>query len=56
MAAKLDLLSQQRLAGTAIFDALVGIAKATGFCEIGGGFQGGTADGFRAGTHGMTSG
>ena len=54
MTAKLDLLSQQRLAGTAIFGAFVGIAKAAGFRELGGGFQGGTARGFQAGTaHGI---
>src|SRR5438067_3162801 len=49
MAAKLDLLSQQRFARTAIFGALVGIAKAAGSREFGGGFQRETA-------HGMTSG
>src|SRR5258706_12319594 len=54
--AKLDLLGQQRFAGAAVFGALVGKADATGPREFGGGFQGGTALGFRCGTaHGMTS-
>src|SRR6202022_4546777 len=56
VAAKLDLFSQQRLAGAAIFGALVGKTKAAGAREFGGGFQGGTADGLECGTaHGMTS-
>jgi len=46
VAAKLDLLGQQRFTGTAIFGALVGKANATGARELGGGFQGGTAQGF----------
>jgi hypothetical protein len=37
--AKLDLLDQQRLAGTTIFGALIGKAKAGGPREFGGGFQ-----------------
>jgi hypothetical protein len=48
MAAKLDLLGQQRSAGAAIILALVRIAKAAGFREFSGGFQGGTG-------HGITS-
>ena len=48
MAAKLDLLTQQRLAGATVFGALIGIANVTRARELGDGFQGGTA-------HGMTS-
>jgi len=40
----------------AIFGALIGITKAAGAREFGGGFQGGTISGFPGGTaHGMTS-
>src|ERR1700687_3232373 len=52
--AQLDLFSQQHLTGTAIFGALVGKTNATGACQVGGRFQGGTAHGFQRGTgHGM---
>src|SRR5665213_3280995 len=43
MAAKLDLLGQQRLPGAAIFGALVGKTEVTGARQFGGGFQSGTA-------------
>ncbi len=46
--AQLDLLGQQRLAGTAILGAFVRKANATGAREFGGGLQGGIA-------HDMTS-
>jgi hypothetical protein len=56
VAAKLDLLGQQRLAGAAIFGTLVGKANITRAGQVGGGFQVGTARGFQAGTaHGVTS-
>src|ERR1700730_12154908 len=42
MAAQLDLLDQQRLAGAAIFGTLVGKTHAAGFRQLSGGFQGGT--------------
>jgi hypothetical protein len=47
VAAKFDLFSQQRLAGAAIFGALVGKTKAAGARERCGGFQGGTISGFQ---------
>src|SRR6202790_4358106 len=56
MAAKLDLLRQQRLAGAAIFGALIGKTNVAGTRQLGGGFQGGTGMGLNGGTaHGMTS-
>src|ERR1700687_5257263 len=56
VAAKLDLFSQQRLAGAAIFGALVGKANVAGARQLGGRFQGGTAHGLEWGTaYGMTS-
>jgi hypothetical protein len=55
MAAELDLFSQQRLAGAAIFGALVGKTHAAGARQLGGGFQGGNG-GICGGTaHGMAS-
>jgi hypothetical protein len=50
VAAKLDLRGKSRFSGAAIFGALVGKANATGARELGGGFQGGTAQGFWVGT------
>jgi hypothetical protein len=46
VAAKLDLLGQQRFTGAAIFGALVGKANVTGARELGGGFQGELLRGF----------
>jgi hypothetical protein len=39
MAAKLDLLGEQRLSGAAIFGALVGVVDFVGAREFGGGFR-----------------